>query len=211
MWVVKKMYEDNPIYKNKLFWLGIFVLTILLFAGGYIIYRAYNQPVEVQSIPQTIAETPQGVKIAADKAGYSLDTGQAKQVATAIREVRIENKEPLYVVNTSGKDAAKASEQARKDNKADFAIVADKSNPDKAVDLNKIDNAAKVELQQYNIQAYKPVIRTVSVTPDIKEKAIRQVNFTISKKVTKDGQYLGIGVGYDLKDNRALINLSYSW
>ncbi|MCR5177181.1 MAG: hypothetical protein K6C05_10105, partial [Anaerovibrio sp.] len=51
-------------------------------------YRAYNQPVEVQSIPQTIAETPQGVKIAADKAGYSLDTGQAKQVATAIREIR---------------------------------------------------------------------------------------------------------------------------
>lgn len=211
MWVVKKMYEDNPIYKNKFLWLGVFVLTILLFAGGYIIYRVYNQPVEVQSIPQTIAETPQGVKIAADKAGYSLDTGQAKEVATTIREIRTIEKEPLYIVKTTSEQAKSASEQAKKDNKADFSIVTDKRDPDKVVDLNKLDKSDKVELNQYNIQSYKPVIRTVSITPDINDKGVKQVNFSISKKITKDGQYLGVGVGYDIKDKRALLNISYSW
>ncbi|WP_296734348.1 hypothetical protein [Anaerovibrio sp.] len=77
--------------------------------------------------------------------------------------------------------------------------------------MNKLDKSDKVELNQYNIQAYKPVIRTVSIKPDINDKGVKQVNFSISKKITKDGQYLGVGVGYDIKDKRALLNISYSW
>ena len=191
--------------KNKYLNVALALMIIVFFINGYLLYRAINKPVEVQETSQTIAETPQGVKITAEKAGYNLDSGQAKEVATVIREIRTENKEPLYVVQTTGKEVAKESEQARKDNKADFAIVTDKNNPDKVVNMNDIEKDSKVELNQYNIQAYKKVIRTIDVTSN------KQATFTISRKITNDGQYLGIGAGYDWENHRVIAKVSYSW
>ena len=185
--------------------MAVIIMIVAFFICGFLIYRAMNKPVEVQGTSQTIAETPQGVKITAEKAGYSLDSGQAKEVATVIREIRTENKEPLYVVQTTGKEVAKESEQARKDNKADFAIVTDKNNPDKVVSMNDIEKDSKVELNQYNIHCYKKVIRTIDVTSN------KQATFTISRKITNDGQYIGIGAGYDWENNRVIAKLSYSW
>lgn len=86
-----------------------------------------------------------------------------------------------------------------------FAIVTDKNNPDKVVSMNDIEKDSKVELNQYNIQAYKKVIRTIDVTFN------KQATFTISRKITNDGQYLGIGAGYDWENNRVIAKLSYSW
>ena len=207
------MLGDKSIYKDKKpwFYIMLFVLIATGIIGGFLLYRAMNKPAEVQGTSQTIAETQQGVKIAANKAGYRLDDGQAKEISTTIREIRTTEKEPVYIVQTTGKDVKKDSEQARRDNKADFAIVTDKDNPDKVVDLNSIEKDSKVELQQYNIQAYKPVIRTISIAPDFNGKAVKQADFTISKKITKDGQYLGVGVGYDFEDKKALVKFSYSW
>lgn len=191
--------------KNKYLNVALALMIIVFFINGYLLYRAINKPVEVQGTSQTIAETPQGVKITADKAGYNLDNGQAKEVATVIREIRTENKEPLYVVQTTGKEVAKESEQARKDNKADFAIVTDKNNTDKVVNMNDIEKDSRVELNQYNIHCYKKVIRTIDVTSN------KQATFTISRKITNDGQYLGIGAGYDWENHRVIAKLSYSW
>lgn len=166
----------------------------------------FKEPAEVQGTSQAVTETETGVKVTAEKAGYKLDSGQANQVATVIREIRTENREPVYVVNTTGKEAQKESEQARKDNKADFSIVTDKDNPDYKVDLSKLDDNSKVTLNQYNIKAYKSVIRTIDYAP-----VNKQVTFTVSKKITNDGQYLGVGAGYDFEDNRFIAKISYSW
>lgn len=202
--------------KKKIKKVALYILVIIMLiasaVAGFYLYKALVGPKDiVTDVPQTVVETTQGAKITANKAGYNIDDGQAKEVAKVIREIRTENKEPLYVVNTNGKEVKQQTEQAKKDNKADFAIVTDRNNPDKAVDLNKIDKDTKVELNQYNVQAYKPVIRTISVTPDFGDNNIRQVGFSIAKKVTKDGQYLGIGTGYDFKDKRVLVSLTYSW
>lgn len=202
---------DKEKLKNLMVYVGAILLVIALFISGFLIYKAMTKPVEVQGTSQTIAETKQGVKITADKAGYRLDDGQAREISSTIREIRQVEREPVYIVTTTSEQAKSASEQAKKDNKADFAIVTDKTDPNKTVDLDKLEKSDKVELNQYNIQAYKPVLRTISITPDIKDRGVRQVNFSVSKKITKDGQYLGVGVGYDIKDHRALVNLSYSW
>lgn len=192
------------------FWLCC-LLVICILAIGIAIYMGYHKDKEVQGTSQTIAETQQGVKIVANKSGYRLDDGQAKEISTTIREIRTTEKEPVYIVQTTGEKAQKDSEQAKQDNKADFAIVTDRNDPDKVVNLEKLEKDQKVELNQYNIQAYKPILRTVSITPDIQDKGIKQVNFSISKKITKDGQYIGVGTGYDFQDHRVLVNLSYTW
>jgi Tfp pilus assembly protein PilP len=164
-----------------------------------------TNPVEVQGTSQTIAETPTGSKIAAEKAGFKIDSGQAREVATTIREIRTEQREPVYIVTTTGKEAAKESEQARKDNHADYSLVTDKNDPDKKVELDKLDKDKTYTLEQYNIQAFKKVIRTIDVSTN------KEATFTISRKITNDGQYLGIGAGYDWENNRVIAKVSYSW
>ena len=190
--------------KDKWQYAMVGLLIISLITCGVLLYKCMK-PTEVQGTSQTIAETQQGVKIAGNKAGITLDDGQAKQVSTTIKEIRETQKEPVYIVQTTGKEVVKESEQARKDNKADFAIVTDKDNPDKVVNLKGIESAEKVQLNQYNIQAYKKVIRTIEYTSN------KQATFTISRKITDNGQYIGIGAGYDFDNKRVIAKISYSW
>jgi hypothetical protein len=196
---------DKEKLKDLMVYVGAILLVIALFISGFLIYKAMTKPVEVQGTSQTIAETPTGSKIAAEKAGFKIDSGQAREVATTIREIRTEQREPVYIVTTSGDQAPKASEQARKDNHADYALVTDKNDPEKMVELDKLDKDAKVELNQYNIQAFKKVIRTIDVSTN------KEATFTISRKITNDGQYLGVGAGYDWENNRVIAKISYSW
>jgi len=196
---------DKEKVKSILVYVAAFLLVVALCISGFLIYKAMNKPVEVQGTSQTIVETPTGNKIAAEKAGFKIDSGQAKEVATTIREIRTEQREPVYIVTTTGKEAAKESEQARKDNHADYSLVTDKNDPDKKVELDKLDKDAKVELNQYNIQAFKKVIRTIDVSSN------KEATFTISRKITNDGQYLGVGAGYDWENNRVIAKISYSW
>ena len=183
--------------------LGLLVICLL----AYIFYQHFfNKPELVQGTSQNMVETSKGVEIAGEKAGYKLDKGQSQQVAQAIREIRTERVVPEYIVTTTGSEVKAVSEQARKDNHADFSLVTNKNNPDETVDLDKIDKDKTVSLAQYNIHAYKKVIRTIDYAPINK-----QATFTISKKITNDGQYLGIGAGYDWENNRVIAKVSYSW
>ena len=75
------MLGDKSIYKEPWFYIMLFVLIATGIIGGFLLYRAMNKPAEVQGTSQTIAETQQGVKIAANKAGYRLDDGQAKEIS----------------------------------------------------------------------------------------------------------------------------------
>lgn len=188
------------------------LLVLVVFFLGHMVYTKYFKP-DKAVVPesQIQVETPEGVQKAADKAGIKLEYGQAKEAAKEIRYIYETKKEPVYIVNTTGEKAPAAASEARKEAKADFAIITDKNNPDKQVKLEELKKDQPVELNQYNVQAYKPVIRTLTISPDIEGKKLEQINFSVSKKINKKGEYIGIGAGYDIIDKRALLNISYSW
>ena len=163
-------------------------------------------PEPVTTIPQQQAETPAGVEKAASNAHIKLDNGQTKQVSETIREIRVTEKEPVYIIQTTGNKAQEASEKASKQEKADFSIVTDKDHPDEAVELDKLDENETVNLNQYNIQAYKKQLNTIEYQPW--EKTI---GYTHSWKVSKSGKYLGVGADYDIDDKRVLAKVTYSW
>lgn len=155
-------------------------------------------------ISQQQAETPVGVQQASDN--VELDYGQAKQVSETIKEIQVTEKEPVYIIQTTGSEAKEVSENVVKQEKADFAIVTDKDNPEKAVELDKLDKDATVNLSQYNIKAYKNHINTVEYSPS--EKTI---GYTHQWKVSESGHYMGVGVDYDTDDNKVMAKITYSW
>lgn len=163
-------------------------------------------PEPVTTIPQQQAETPAGVEKAANNAHIKLDSGQTKQVSETIREIRVTEKEPVYIIQTTGDKAQEVSEKASKQEKADFSIVTDKDHSDEAVELDKLDENETVNLNQYNIQAYKKQLNTIEYQPW--EKTI---GYTHSWKVSKSGKYLGVGADYDIDDKRVLAKVTYSW
>ena len=209
------MEKNRLLSRSNLIRAGAALVVVLLIAAlGLWLYNRYFKADEtIVQESQTTVETPAGVQKAAEKAGVTVDSTQARAVAKEIKYIYETQKEPVYIVKTTGAEVQTAASEARKEAKADFAIITDKNDPDKQVNLAELkkDKDQPVELNQYNIQAYKPVIRTISIAPDINERGVRQVDFSISKKITKDGQYVGVGVGYDIVDKRALVNLSYSW
>ena len=187
---------------------GTFILiTAVLFAVSFIyqlLYGPFTKP--VTPMTQQQAETPVGVEKAANNANIKLDYGQAKQVSETIKEIRVTGKEPVYVVQTTGSEAKEVSENVVKQEKADFAIVTDKDNPEKVVELDNLDKEATVNLNQYNIKAYKNHINTVEYYPS--EKTI---GYTHQWKVSKSGHYMGVGVDYDTDDKKIMAKVTYSW
>ena len=143
-------------------------------------------PEPVTTIPQQQAETPAGVEKAASNAHIKLDSGQTKQVSETIREIRVTEKEPVYLIQTTGDKAQEVSEKASKQEKADFSIVTDKDHPDESVELDKLDKNATVNLNQYNVQAYKKHINTIEYCP-----AEKTVGYTHQWKISKSGHYMG--------------------
>ncbi len=204
MWTkIKDWYEEH---KEEV--VGTFILILaVLFATFFIyqvLYGSFTKP--VTTIPQQQAETPAGVEKATDNAHIKLDSGQTKQVSETIREIRVTEKEPVYIIQTTGDKAQEASEKASEQAKADFSIVTDKDHPDEAVELDRLDKNETVNLNQYNIQAYKKQLNTIEYQPW--EKTI---GYTHSWKVSKSGRYMGVGLDYDTDDNRVMAKVTYSW
>ena len=204
MWTkIKDWYEEH---KEEV--VGTFILILAgLFATFFIyqvLYGPFTKP--VTTILQQQAETPAGVEKATDNAHIKLDSGQTKQVSETIREIRVTEKEPVYIIQTTGDKAQEASEKASEQAKADFSIVTDKDHPDEAVELDRLDKNETVNLNQYNIQAYKKQLNTIEYQPW--EKTI---GYTHSWKVSKSGKYLGVGADYDIDDRRVLAKVTYSW
>ena len=184
------------------------MLALLIAVIALLICRFWNdEPTKtVTSTSQQQAETSAGVQDAADNAGVKLDEGQAKEVSTVIREIRVTEKEPVYVIQTTGENAKAESEKAAKQEQADFAIVTDKNAPEKKVNLEELDKDTKVELNQYNIQAFKKHINTIEYQPT--EKV---VGYTHQWKVTDSGRYMGVGADYDIDDKKIYAKITYSW
>nr|DAU51106.1 MAG TPA: hypothetical protein [Caudoviricetes sp.] len=209
MW--KKIKEFNDWYiENKNVFEGVFkilVIGFVLLCFAITLKNTFKQASElVTPMTKQQAETPAEVEKAASNAHIKLDSGQTNQVSENIREIRVTEKEPVYIIQTTGDKAQEASEKASKQEKADFSIVTDKDHPDEAVELDKLDKNETVNLNQYNIQAYKKQLNTIEYQPW--EKTI---GYTHSWKVSKSGRYMGVGLDYDTDDNRVTAKVTYSW
>ena len=182
----------------------LILLTVVFAFANAGLNRYTTKP--ATTMPQQQAETPAGVEKAASNAHIKLDSGQTKQVSETIREIRVTEREPVYIIQTTGDKAQEVSEKASKQEKADFSIVTDKDHSDEAVELDKLDENETVNLNQYNIQAYKKQLNTIEYQPW--EKTI---GYTHSWKVSKSGKYFGVGADYDIDDKRVLAKVTYSW
>lgn len=182
----------------------LILLTVVFAFANAGLNRYTTKP--ATTMPQQQAETPAGIEKAASNAHIKLDSGQTKQVSETIREIRVTEKDPVYIIQTTGNKAQEASEKASKQEKADFSIVTDKDHPDEAVELDKLDENETVNLNQYNIQAYKKQLNTIEYQPWKKT-----IGYTHSWKVSKSGKYLGVGADYDIDDKRVLAKVTYSW
>lgn len=197
-WYVEHKYEVA----------GAFIIIATVLFVAFYIYQFFYGPFtkSVMPMPQQQAETPAGVEKAASNAHIKLDSGQQKQVSETIREIRVTEKEPVYIIQTTGDKVQEASEKASKQEKADFSIVTDKDHPDEAVELDKLDKNTTVNLNQYNVQAYKKHINTIEYYP-----AEKAVGYTHQWKISKSGKYMGVGVDYDTDDGRIMAKVTYSW
>lgn len=197
-WIKEHRYETAKI-------ITAVVLIILLVC--FVVKAWHGKTAEpVTTMPQQQAETPAGVEKAADNAHIKLDSEQTKQVSETIREIRVTEKEPVYIIQTTGDKAQEASEKATKQEQADFSIVTDKDHPDEAVELDKLDKNTTVNFNQYNVQAFKKHINTIEYYP-----AEKTIGYTHQWKISKNGKYMGVGVDYDTDDQRIMAKVTYSW
>ena len=180
------------------------VLELILIA--FALYHLLKPPETITVMPQEQAETTQGVKQASENAHVKIDSAQAQEIASTIREIRAVEKAPEYAVQTTGDKAQEASEKAQEAAGADFAIVTNKDTTQEVKQLDELPTDTQVTLNQYNVQAYKKHINTIEYQPT--EKV---VGYTHQWKVSKSGRYMGVGADYDIDDKKVMMKVAYSW
>ena len=180
------------------------VLELILIA--FALYHLLKPPETITVMPQEQAETTQGVKQASENAHVKIDSAQAQEIASTIREIRAVEKAPEYAVQTTGDKAQEASEKAQEAAGADFAIVTNKDTTQEVKQLDELPADTQVTLNQYNVQAYKKHINTIEYQPT--EKV---VGYTHQWKISKSGRYMGVGADYDIDDKKIMMKVTYSW
>lgn len=196
------------ILNNKYKTAQIITAVILIVLLVFFVVKAWEAHTTktVTTIPQQQAEKPAGVEKAASNAHIKLDNGQTKRVSETIREIRVTEKEPVYIIQTTGDKTQEASEKAQEAAGADFAIVTNKDTTQEAKQLDELPADTQVTLNQYNVQAYKKHINTIEYQPT--EKV---VGYTHQWKVSKSGHYMGVGADYDIDDKKVMMKITYSW
>ena len=185
-------------------------VIVLVCIAGYAIWHSHQaQPVTTES--QTQAETPAGVEQAANLAHVPISNDQAQQAATQIKYIYSHDVQPIYTITTTGNKVQKVSETAQNNAGADFSIITNKSDPNSKIDIRAIPSTSTVELNQYNVQAYKKILHTIEVVPDIQNKSVDEVGYTVSRKISSDGKYIGVGASYNIDDHKTMVKLSYTW
>lgn len=180
------------------------VVAVLLFRG------CKTEPQKVTVEPQTEAQTETGVEKAADNAQVPVNREQAQQAAKEIRYIYEHDTKPEYTIVTTGGDAKKQAQAAQERSGADFSIVASKDGS--KADMSAIAKDMPVELNQYNVQAYKKTLHTVEVSPDIDGgRGIAEAGYSVSRKVSSDGKYLGVGASYNFDNDRVYVKMTYTW
>lgn len=191
--------------------IGGVVLGVLLVVIAVLLFRGCKtEPQKVTVEQQTQAQTEAGVEKAADNAQIPVSCEQAQDAAQEIRYIYEHDTKPEYTIITTGGDVEKQAQAAQERAGADFSIVA--SQDGSKADVASINKDKPVELNQYNVQAYKKVLHTVEVSPDIDGgRGIAEVGYTVSRKVSRDGKYLGVGASYNFDSNKTYVKMTYTW
>lgn len=197
-------------YKQYAKVLLLVVALIATAALGYKVYAHLHPPEPVSSMSQHEAQTVHGVNEAAEKADVKLDNTQSKEVVEKIKYIYETHQEPVYIVETVGEKLPAVVEKEKEAVGADFAIVTDPKEPDKEINIEELPAESKVELNQYNIMAYKKVLHQFEIGRDVSSNNVI-VGASVSKKVTEDGKYLGIGIQHETVSNKTYIKAIYTW
>ena len=191
--------------------IGGVALVVLLVVIAVLLFRGCKtEPQKVTVEPQSEAQTETGVEKAADKAQVPISRQQAQDAAQEIRYIYQHDDPPEYTIVTTGGDVERQAQAAQERAGADFSIVA--SDDGEKADVTSISKDKPVELNQYNVQAYKKVLHTVEVSPDIEGgRGIAEVGYSVSRKVSSDGKYVGVGASYNFDSNKAYVKMTYTW
>lgn len=191
--------------------IGGVVLGVLLVVIAVLLFRGCKtEPQKVTVEQQTQAQTEAGVEKAADNAQIPVSREQAQDAAQEIRYIYEHDTKPEYTIITTGGDVEKQAQAAQERAGADFSIVA--SQDGSKADVASINKDKPVELNQYNVQAYKKVLHTVEVSPDIEGgRGVAEIGYTVSRKVSRDGKYLGVGASYNFDSNKTYVKMTYTW
>ncbi|CQR73288.1 hypothetical protein SOV_50690 [Sporomusa ovata DSM 2662] len=196
---------------------AILLSVVLLCVAGWLLYQHFHQPQPITAESQLQAETAAGVDLAAKNAHIDMLQSQLTEAAQQIAELK--SQPPNTIVKTVPVEVIKTIEVERQKSGADFAIVTDPTQPDKQVDskeVEKLPTDTSVTLNQYNVFAYKKVIRGINVYPDW-NKAVQgkfkldEVTADVSRRISKDGKYIGVVAGYDFEHDKAKAGLRYSF
>ena len=197
-------YAHRRIVSGILFGILAVIVAVLLFRG------CKTEPQKVTVEPQTQAQSEAGVEKAADNAQVPVSRQQAQDAAQEIRYIYEHDTKPEYTIITTGGDVEKQAQAAQERAGADFSIVA--SQDGSKADVASINKDKPVELNQYNVQAYKKVLHTVEVSPDIEGgRGVAEIGYTVSRKVSRDGKYLVVGASYNFDSNKAYVKMTYTW
>ena len=194
-----------------------FILFVIVCFVGYVIYGYYHQPQLVTMESQRLAEMPAGISLAAQNAKVAMIQGQLNDAAQQI--IFLKNKTPETIVKTISYEVTSVVTKEVKNRGAEFAIVTNAKKPEKQVNLKEIENLpgdSQVVLNQYNVFAYKKIVRGVTIYPDwsaaIKRNIkINEVTDDISRKISNDGKYIAITAGYEFVNKRGKAGLRYSF
>lgn len=191
--------------------IGGVVLGVLLVIVAVLLFRGCKtEPQKVTVEPQVEAQSEAGVEKAADNAQVPVSREQAQDAAQEIRYIYEHDTKPEYTIITTGGDVERQAQAAQERAGADFSIVA--SDDGEKADVASISKDKPVELNQYNVQAYKKVLHTVEVSPDIEGgRGIAEVGYSVSRKVSRDGKYLGVGASYNFDNDKAYVKMTYTW
>jgi len=182
---------------------------------AYLLYGYFHPAQPVTTLSQQQAETPAGIKQAADNAHVTLLQDQLNQASQQI--AMLKNQKPDTVIKVVPVEIEKVVTQYVKTSGADFAIVTEPANPTKQVNLKEVavlPATTDVTLNQYNVFAYKKIIRDVTVYPSftgIMPSGISEVDVGISRKITNNGVYVGVVAGYEFDDKKAKVGLRITY
>lgn len=194
-------------YKKDIIYIVIILIILLI---GFFLYKTTHKAQTTTIESQSQAETTTGVDLAAKNAQIQLQQDQLTEAAKQITELK--NKPPEKVIQTVVKEVPTVVKEQQKKSGADFAVVTDKENPDQEYNFSNADPNEAVNLNQYNVFAYKKVLHTVSYAPKtLKDWQPKQIGASVAKKITKDGKYLGAGIDYNFNDDRAIVKMEYTW
>lgn len=206
---VEKVKERTATHKQTI---AAAVAFLLLIAVSIFLFRGCGKTEKVTIEPQEQAQTESGVEKAADKSKTLVNRQQAQDAAKEIHYIYSHDVKPEYTAVTTGGETEKAIENAQERAGADFSIVTDRDNPSEKIDVTELPKASTVNINQYNVHAYKKILHTIDVAPDMTcVKGASEVGYTVSRKITKDGKYIGVGASYNIDDHKALVKLSYTW